>query len=1312
MFGKEVNKTLGGMPSEKDLCTAPETTCQPGVPGTEPGAFTTPEFVAVDPTTGDVYVGDTGDNLVSKFSSSGVLEATWGKGGQLNGSSTPAGSFGELGGIAVSTTGNLLVYNTADHFVFEFEPAGGLVRELELKLEAGSQPRGLGVDAAGDLFKVDGSGQIEKFDSAGNDLTTVSQEAAGAAGAFTVQPAGDVYVAGGDGSLEHFAFNGSDDVIEPGGGGTCPPVAFGNGCPPTDSVAVGFAASGIAVASASGDTSLSNAAEGTVVQYGPLVTIPDGVTGKAVEVTGFTATLNGTVNPDEAGSATCEFEYGTSAAYTGHVECEEAGSKTKPVPGGPTDDGPVPVSAKLSGLTPGVTYHFRLVARNANDPAPVSTPNPGLDEKFETLPPPSITAEKTRSVTRSSAVLNAQIEPHGAETHYHFEYVEQVSFAGSGFEHATRVPACPVGDTKECEAKDPSILAGTTDEFVSTPITLEKADTTYYWRVVASNASGTTDGVDNTFVYPTAGEPLPDNRAYEMVTPAHKNGALIGDVSFVGSPPEIAEDGSRVIDSAIQCFAGAESCVAHQGDNAGSPYAFTRVESAQPDGAQLCAPAAPPCWKTTPLAPPATQFSSNASYGGDASTGVALFAMPTPISPLSDGEDDFYLREPETATEKAKFVDLGPNTPSEDGPHKPEGGRAGAEKQAHTADFSRFAWDSPARWPFDEGSGEQVYEYARLGSSQPLLAGVSGSYENGEDHNLIGNCETKLGSAENNPLPGLMSADGRTVFFTAEACPQGGLGVNRDIEVPVDEVYARVDGEVGPAEAQKLGVSEAHTVAISEPDAPQTAAESPPDENCRSSECIENTSLAAEEAAHAKGEPSPWGAAELAGASADGSRAFFTSTQQLTGSASEDPGDNAVEPGCAKSTGIGGCNLYEYDFDEPAGHELIDVSAGEGGAAVPGGPRAQGVMAISSDGSHVYFVAKGVLTKTANERGLLAQDGAENLYLFEQDAAYPSGRTVFIADLPAADSEEFAKFPGDPANVTPEGRYLVFLSSGRLTADDTSVSGAQQVFRYDAQTGHLIRISVGNDGFNDNGNRSSPSPCNAAGECYESARIAQEALSSSRSDPTMSDNGQFIFFQSPVALTPGALDDVVVDRIVEQGQQGAKGLRTVYAQNVYEWHEGHVYLISDGRDVSVDDGDQVCPFASVCLLGADVSGKNVFFTTADQLAPADTNTEVDIYDARVCEPEKGNPCVTEPPPPLAPCNEEACHGTPAAQPSAPTGGTLTFNGAGNQPPSVVPKTLTKKTVKCKQGKVRNKHRQCVKRKKSKRPEKSNRRPGR
>ena len=113
----------------------------------------------------------------------------------------------------------------------------------------------------------------------------------------------------------------------------------------------------------------------------------------------------------------------------------------------------------------------------------------------------------------------------------------------------------------------------------------------------------------------------------------------------------------------------------------------------------------------------------------------------------------------------------------------------------------------------------------------------------------------------------------------------------------------------------------------------------------------------------------------------------------------------------------------------PAGHGLIDVSAGMSSGE---GPRVQGVLALSPDGSHTYFVAKGVLTAVPNDREQTAQDGANNLYLFERDERYPAGRTVFIADLRASDVRRVEAASREPANVTPDGRFLVFVSHGRI----------------------------------------------------------------------------------------------------------------------------------------------------------------------------------------------------------------------------------------------------------------------------------------
>ena len=129
MFGKDVDQTTGA-----NVCTAASgDTCQAGVSGSSPGAFTFPTFVAVDgssgPSAGDVYVADTGDNLVSKFDSSGNLITGWGNSGQLNGSTATNGPFGFLAGIAVDTSGNLFVLDTNCNF-FKFKQDGSFITQF------------------------------------------------------------------------------------------------------------------------------------------------------------------------------------------------------------------------------------------------------------------------------------------------------------------------------------------------------------------------------------------------------------------------------------------------------------------------------------------------------------------------------------------------------------------------------------------------------------------------------------------------------------------------------------------------------------------------------------------------------------------------------------------------------------------------------------------------------------------------------------------------------------------------------------------------------------------------------------------------------------------------------------------------------------------------------------------------------------------------------------------------------------------------------------------------------------------------------
>jgi hypothetical protein len=725
---------------------------------------------------------------------------------------------------------------------------------------------------------------------------------------------------------------------------------------------------------------------------------------------------------------------------------------------------------------------------------------------------------------------------------------------------------------------------------------------------------------------------LPDCRAYEMVTPPQKNGGLIGEVflNTSASRPLIAANGQRVIAPSIQCFAEAQSCVGFR-KSEGAPFAFTRTAGG---------------WATTPLTPPAASFETSTYWSLNADAGTALFTAPTP--PQSRVEDLYAL------SEHGSPLAIGP-----DG--EPQGieGHLAFElfKEGallSTADLSHVVYQT--NFPAWFGASAGVYEYVGAGNAAPLLVGVSGPKES---HAVISTCGAKLGgSTGTQRLYGTLSADGRTVYFTATGHDSGKFSCPANATAPpVSELYARIDGE--RADARSALIS-APTPGV-----------------CTSKECEEDTGKAKE--------AERFRDASYEGASTDGSRVFFTDTQQLTDGASESSGGvvGLLECNTLGGPGDGGCNLYESvcetcqelgESEEHSRRRLIDVSEG---AREHGGPRVQGVIASSADGSHVYFVAKAKLTGVEqNQSHESAQEEADNLYVYERDKAFPQGRLAFVTTLSPSDEEEWT--PGLlTANATPDGRFLVFTSHRALTADATRAEGPAQMFEYDAQTKRLIRVSIGEAGFNDNGNAGT-----GDASIVEVGRETEALSAPVRSDPTMSDNGAFVFFQSPVALAPGALNDVPAGEL--------------FAQNVYEYHEGHVSLISDGKDTTPESKVSVTP---VELLGSDTTGSNVFFTTFDPLVPEDTDTQRDIYVAHVCSAEK--PCPPPKPAPPPGCEGEACQGPSGVPPVFGAPSSSTFSGPGNMAAPAAPappKATVKKAAKCKRG-FTKKRGKCVKVKK-------------
>jgi hypothetical protein len=422
------------------------------------------------------------------------------------------------------------------------------------------------------------------------------------------------------------------------------------------------------------------------------------------------------------------------------------------------------------------------------------------------------------------------------------------------------------------------------------------------------------------------------------------------------------------------------------------------------------------------------------------------------------------------------------------------------------------------------------------------------------------------------------------------------------------------------------------------------------------------------------GAPSGEAIARFQIASSDGSKVFFTDIQRLT----------------ATSGGGGGgvADLYECEIVEEAGHlacRLTDLTPERAGQQACVG---RSVLGGSEDGSYVYFVAAGVLSENANSRGETATPGA-----CEREGAPPgamynlygvhNGVVTFIARLSIEDEFDWSQaFNLQPVRVTPDGRFLAFMSDRSLTGyDNRDVNSGKpdmEVYLYDAQTTRLVCVSC-----NPTGNRPMGIEANefstfgigkprrdladvithGYGGGYESqnwvaANIPNSnKLSSPNSgealyQPRVLSDGGRLFFNSSDALVP---QDVNGEEDVYEFEPEGVGNCTAVSATFAASDGGCVSLISSGASAE-ESG----------FMDASEDGSDVFFLTLSRLTSQDTDTALDIYDAHVCSAFV--PCVIPPvsPPPCS--SGDGCKGAPALQPTifgAPA--SATFNGTGNAP---------------------------------------------
>jgi hypothetical protein len=366
-------------------------------------------------------------------------------------------------------------------------------------------------------------------------------------------------------------------------------------------------------------------------------------------------------------------------------------------------------------------------------------------------------------------------------------------------------------------------------------------------------------------------------------------------------------------------------------------------------------------------------------------------------------------------------------------------------------------------------------------------------------------------------------------------------------------------------------------------------------------------------------------------ASVDGRRVFFTTEEQLT-----DDDDNPIG------------DLYMYDATARAGAHLTRISRADDTLDTPG--ETEGVVGASSDGHYVYFITVGLLVTGTSGLGGVNR----GLYVWHD------GERRLVAPFPNADGEDVlfnmpAIFIGAryDARVTPDGLHLLFTSSsgrGLLSLRggvDYDHAGFRQKYLYSFATDELECASC--------------NPTGAPGTAHALATVrtaSGAAATAGHVNHSLSDDGRYVFFSTSAALAP----------------EDRNGKTDVYE---YDATAKRLQLVSSGRST-----------ADSYFLDASPSGRDVFVSTRERLAGWDTDSNYDLYDARI---GGGFP---EPPAPRVECTGPACRTQASTAPASRTGTSSVAQGTGNAPGrlKVCRHRFVKKRIR---GKIR-----CVKRKRA------------
>jgi hypothetical protein len=698
-------------------------------------------------------------------------------------------------------------------------------------------------------------------------------------------------------------------------------------------------------------------------------------------VTAVAATLQASVNPEFADTH-YYFEYGSTTAY---------GSKAPSPPG--TDVGESgsaqSAAATISGLNPSATYHFRVVAVNS-----LGTTY-GPDATLTTGPPMTIEGQSVANVTATAADLTAQIETEDLATNYQFEY-------GTTPAYGMQAPL-----------PEAALAAATGTQRIAVHVESLQPNTTYYFRLVATNALGTVTASAAKFTTYPPGEAfsLPDNRAYELVSPVDKNGGDVG--GNEGSKDGLSPPPSAFGESSTS---GGEITYA-------SATSFGDAQSAPGFSTQYLSTRGPSGWTTHAISPPASlpehvELVQEPFHLFTTELTAWIFSWKDP--PLAQGAppqiENLYLGE--AGGGAYQLIDNG--TPAEAGNEGYNVKAVGASSDLRHVVFEA----DEALTPGATKGAQSVYEWAsgalRLVSVLPGPGEVAAASGYG-------------GAGERNMLPSVVSADGSRIFWIDG---NNQLYVREDATTTVQLNASQRTPSLGDGTARMVAATPdgSRVFFIDE-----TALTNAAGDNGGLYEYSFADNRLTDLTPDVSGYP---GAEGVAGIGEDGASVYFIATASLT---------SKTRPGAGQPS-PGEQNLYLAR--DGALIFIATLSSADGGDWTSSFD--EHAARVTGDGDQLAFVSQAQLTGYDNS-DLNSGDPDAEVFLYDAVAetlrcvsCNPSGeRPIGPASVPTAQQTGH-----QPRYLSEDGQRVFFDSKDALLP--AASNGKQNVYEYENGAIHLI----------------------------------------------------------------------------------------------------------------------------------------------------------------------------------------------------------------------------------------------------------------